>query len=154
MKVILSLITVGTLLAWTTAIGGAWGMGPFDNDDALDWVWELEDSDSTAVLESALKDVVGSMFYFSAPECSRAIAAAEVVAALAGKPRPELPDEVASWVRSNKLVADEELINLAKQSVTLVRDSNKSELAELWRDSGSDYDEWHSSLSDLLKRLS
>lgn len=142
------------LLFCSTAIGGTWDMGPFDNDDALDWVWELENSNNTSVLESALKDVTGSLLYISAPECSRAVAAAEVVAALAGKPRTGLPDEVVSWVDSKNVIADEKLIALAKKAVTLVRDSSKSELADLWRESGSNYDEWHAVLSDLLKRLS
>lgn len=154
MKYITSPICFGFLLSCSIAMGGAWDMGPFDNDDALDWVWELDDSDSTSILESALKDVTRSMLYISAPECSRAVAAAEVVAALAGNPRAELPDEVASWVRSKNLVADEDLIALARKAVALVRDSSKSELADLWRDSGSNYHDWHASLSDLLKRLS
>lgn len=128
-------------------------MGPFDNDDALDWMWELEESNSTAILESALKDVTSSLIYISAPECSRAIAAAEVVAALAGNSRADLPTEVVAWIRANNLVTNAELIALATKAVTLVRDSSKSELAELWRDSGSYYDEWHADLSGLLKRL-
>jgi len=153
MKHITFPICFGLLLSCSIAMAGAWDIGPFDNDDALDWVSELENSGGTSILESALKDVTRSMLYISAPECSRAVAAAEVVAALAGKPRAELPDEVTSWVRSNNRVADKDLIVLARKAVALVRDSSKSELADLWRDSGSDYDDWHASLSDLLKRL-
>lgn len=29
---------------------GAWGHGPFDNDDAGDWVWELEESEDFSVV--------------------------------------------------------------------------------------------------------
>jgi len=154
MKYITSLICFGFLLSCSIAMAGAWDMGPFDNDDALDFVSELEDSDSTSILERAFKDVTRSVLYISAPECSRAVAAAEVVAAWAGNPRAEIPDEVASWVRSKNRVADEELIALARKAVAVVRDSSKSELADLWRDSGSNYDVWHASLTDLLTRLS
>lgn len=144
----------GLLLFSVVAYGGAWGMGPFDNDDALDWVWELEASSDVSILEDALEDVTSSLIYISAPECSRAVAAAEVVAALIGKQREDLPDEVGSWVSENDIEANKELVELAKKAVTLVRDSSKSELAELWLDSGVNHDDWHAGISDLIKRLS
>ena len=144
----------GILLLSVVAYGGAWGMGAFDNDDALDWLLELESSSGVSVLEDALEDVTGSWIYIGAPECSRAVAAAEVVAAMVGKRKSELPDEVKSWIGANDIDVENELVRLANKAVTLIRDSSKSELAELWRDSGAAYDEWHAEMSDLIKRLS
>lgn len=153
MRLVSLLVAFASLLPRSDAFAGAWGMGPFDNDDALDWVWELEKAASTDMLEDALEEVTGSFFYISAPECSRAVAAAEVVAALLGRPGRELPDEVKTWISDSSLRADEDLVALAREAVTLVRDSDKSELADLWRDAGNNYDEWHAGISDLIRRL-
>lgn len=70
---------------------GAWGSGSFDNDDALDWVNDLEGSKGTAVIEFALQAVLDESDYLEAPECSAALCAAEVVAALKGAPGQGLP---------------------------------------------------------------
>lgn len=149
-----SLLVAGAwVLAACSAFGGAWGTGAFDNDDAQDWVWELEASSTTSVIEDALGDVTGAFFYISAAEGARAIAAAEIVAALDGKPHPELPDEVKYWVEESGATASEQLIELATKAVTLVRDSRKSELSDLWLDSGGSYREWHAAVTDLLNRL-
>ena len=148
------LVALCFVLSCTVAYGGAWGTGAFDNDDALDWVWELESSSGVSVLEAALEDVTSSFFYISAPECSRAIAAAEIVAALIGNPGPDLPENVKSWVANNDVQIDAKTLELARTAVTLVRDSSKSELAALWRDSGANHDDWLASMSDLIERLS
>ena len=59
---------------------GAWGHGPFDNDDAGDWVFELEDSGVSA-LRSALQLDGG---YVEAPEAAAGVAAAAVVGVARG----------------------------------------------------------------------
>jgi hypothetical protein len=70
---------------------GAWGFGSFDNDDAADWIFELEESSGVTALVSAFKAIKPDR-YLEAPECSVALAAAEVVAALRGRPLPTLKD--------------------------------------------------------------
>ena len=61
---------------------GAWGCGSFENDDAVDWVYEFESS-GVAAVASALEHVssIAEDEYLEAPEASAAIAAAEIVAA-------------------------------------------------------------------------
>jgi hypothetical protein len=85
-----------------------------------------------------------------APDCSRALAAAEVVAALNGNPGKDLPDEVTAWVSSNKLSIDSELAVNAKKSVIQIKQS--SELKELWGES-EDLAEWENTINDLILRL-
>ena len=36
---------------------GAWDFGPFDNDDAGDWLYDLEKSSDTSVIAEALRKV-------------------------------------------------------------------------------------------------
>jgi len=58
---------------------GAWGHGNFVNDDALDSVIDLEKSTDTSLVVKALDDVIERAGdYPEAPECSVALAAAEV----------------------------------------------------------------------------
>ena len=132
---------------------GAWDIGPFDNDDALDWVYELESSSNLSAVQAALAAVANEDSYIQAPTGSNAIAAAEVVAALLGKPHPRLPPEVASWVDGRNLSDSSELVALAKQVIARVQHPTKSELAQLYSESEEFFEAWKSTLSDLEQRL-
>ena len=141
------------LLLATNINAGAWDVGPFENDDALDWVWELESSSDLSAIEAALRAGANNDSYIEAPTGSAAIAAAEVVAALLGKPHPQLPDEVKSWVSKNSMLKGDKLVGLATEVIESVQDPANSELAQLWSESGEFFGEWESSLSDLQQRL-
>src|SRR5258706_1655777 len=75
---------------------GAWDVGSFDNDDAEDWAAEFEESPSMSSVIESLERAIASR-YVEAPEGAIAIAAAEVVAAVAGSPSPTLPEGIAAW---------------------------------------------------------
>jgi hypothetical protein len=64
---------------------GAWDIGPFDNDDAADWLYVLEESSDVSTIAAALGVItdIGDG-YLEAPDCSNALAAVEIVAALRG----------------------------------------------------------------------
>lgn len=141
------------LVLHQNSFAGAWDVGPFDNDEALDWVWELEASTDLSVVRAALNAVASEGSYIEGPTGSTAIAAAEVVAALLGKPRPQLPLEVKEWASHRSLSPDSELIELARKVIADVQDLEKSELAQLWSDTGEHYATWKSGLSGLLERL-
>jgi hypothetical protein len=128
---------------------GAWGASPFENDNASDWVWELADAKGTSVLSDALEAVASEDEIFEG--CEEAIAAAEVVAALRGKPLEELPEEVNAFVKEHG--KEPPPAKLVKQAITAVERIGKaSDLKERWDESG-DAKEWQSTLKDLLKRL-
>ena len=76
---------------------GAWGSGPFDNDDAADWLAELEDRGIEAI--AAAFDAIPSDVaqYVEIPECSAAVAAAEVLAIMRGNESGRIPSEVENW---------------------------------------------------------
>ncbi len=129
---------------------GAWGFGPFDNDDAADWVYELEGSDSDDVLQRALAATSGSG-YLDSQEGTTAVAAAEVVAASLGQPAPDLPDGVRAWVATNGGAVRPELAAAARSAIGRVR-GEESELRELWAES-DDGAAWEARLRDLESRL-
>ncbi|HSL09227.1 MAG TPA: DUF4259 domain-containing protein [Pseudonocardiaceae bacterium] len=59
-------------------------MGPFDNDTACDWGYELDEaphSERPAVLRRALTAAAGNIGYLDVAEASAAVAAAAIVAA-------------------------------------------------------------------------
>ena len=128
---------------------GAWGTGAFENDDASDWVYELEDGGIDAI-ESALDDAVRSSD-LSAPTDVNAIAAAEVVAAAIGRPVPGLREDIAVLVAG---VAPNVTAEHAARARTAVeRVLNASELAELWAETDDD-EAWRRLVEDLIRRLS
>ncbi len=128
---------------------GAWGTGNFENDDAMDWVAELETSPDTQLLSSAFNAVTSGGIPDSPVACV-ALAAAEVVAALRGKPDADLPEEVQNWV-TGKPEASTGLAESASTAVSRILES--SELRQLWEET-DDFEEWCKVLTDLKVRLS
>lgn len=129
---------------------GAWAAGSFDNDDAGDWVWELPDAEDISVLEEAFSRVIECDGYLEAPDCSVAIAAAEVVAALRQRPGNELPEQIGAFVSRIASPPSPALVALALRALERVK--RKSELQELWDESDSRA-EWHQAVTELEGRL-
>lgn len=129
---------------------GAWGPGAFENDDALDWVHELEATDDLASVREALVAVVDSTNYLDASICAVAIAAAEVVAALRKRPLDDLPEEAVVAVAGRRGQFPGDLSRLAIQAVDVIM--GDSELKDLWSES-EDAEAWEAGVLDLRIRL-
>jgi hypothetical protein len=111
---------------------GAWGTGSFENDDALDWVAELEESRGLKHVKAALRDVVDvGDGYLEADVASRGVAAAEVVAGLNDAPGDDLPEEVENWIEEQR-GRGVDLSALALEVLTRLR--TKCELYDLWQE--------------------
>ncbi|HSE09868.1 MAG TPA: DUF4259 domain-containing protein [Nocardioidaceae bacterium] len=119
---------------------GTWGNGPFDNDDASDWVYKLEDSGVSA-LRSALAVEDG---YLKAPQAAEAVAAATVVGLASDLP-VESTEEVSEWLGGAD--ADEVRSFAGGAVVALERVLEDSELAELYDESGDE--EWRQQVRAL-----
>ncbi len=146
-------IPILSLFLASAAFAGAWGTGPFENDGALDWAWELEASIGPAVIVAALDSAADAKSYIEAPSGSYAIAAAEVLAALVGKPSEALPPEVTAWTKNQSFKPSPDLLRNSRLAIANVMDANRSELAQLWSESGDLNQEWRSHLTDLSGRL-
>ena len=135
---------------------GAWGADSFANDDAMDWLTELEEARDLNVIRDALAAVDNEAGYIEAPTCSIAICAAEVLAAMRGRPCAKMPEEVALWIAAHSTMPDVELTALASRVVNTIRsDNDRSELLQLWSEAATDdRDAWASATSDLQTRLS
>jgi hypothetical protein len=111
--------------------------GPFENDDALDFLDELEEAepaDRPGKVLRALRRVVGTDDYIDAPVMAEAVAAAAVVAA------SEDPEAVVGerylpvWLDSDPLEVDEELEDLAAQALHRALRPDENEWWELWEE--------------------
>ena len=131
---------------------GSWGNGSFQNDDALDWIWLL-DSDETGTVPRDTLRVVTEMpddEQLPAPDCERALAAAEIVAAARDHAAPDLPPEIPAWLEHHRDRVTPELQELALQAVARIR--THSELRELWRE-GPGFHAWFGMIAVFESRL-
>jgi hypothetical protein len=132
---------------------GSWGLGPFENDTACDWGYDLEKSTDLSVIERALDSVVEARDYLEAPAAEEALAAAEVVARLQGNwgPRTSYTETVDAWVKKTDSQITSELASKAVAAINRVL-TPPSELLELWQDT-DDFDTWKKLLGELAKRV-
>jgi hypothetical protein len=127
---------------------GAWGSGPFENDDAADWAWELEEAHDHGVLRRALEVATSTRGYFELPDGAAAVAAAAVIASALDGDRAGMSDEVNAYIdRVGR--PDAELVELARRALDHVAEDG--ELAELWDE--ADDPEWRDGLASLQGRL-
>ena len=129
---------------------GAWGVGTFENDDASDWVYQLEEASDLTLVRETLGPAADPSGYLESPTCCEALAAAEVVAALAGKPAPDIPEEVRAWVVEHRTTVSPDLRALALRAIDQI--AADSELKELWEES-EESAAWADRLQELRGRL-
>ena len=127
---------------------GAWGTAAFDNDDASDWFYELEDG-GLPTLEATFDEALDADD-LAGPTDVSAIAAAEVVAAALGRPAPGLRDDVAAVAAGLAGKVTPDLAERARAAVERVLAS--SEVAELWAET-DDAEEWRRGVEDIIGRL-
>tara|TARA_B100001989_G_C24547027_1_gene471602 strand:- start:57 stop:455 length:399 start_codon:yes stop_codon:yes gene_type:complete len=128
---------------------GAWGYKTFDNDDASDWLYDLEETSDLSLIEETVKQGQGD--YIEAYDGCNILAAAEIIAALKGQASNDLPEEAEAWIDQNKNL---DIKNIEKQVFEAVDRvlSDNSELKELWQDS-DDYEAWLEDVNKLKERL-
>ncbi|BBM02477.1 DUF4259 domain-containing protein [Microbulbifer sp. GL-2] len=136
---------------------GAWSEENFGNDDAGDWIYELERSKGTDTLLLPIKTIILNDEYLESPDCSEALAAAEVVAAGLTGDSSSIPKEALDWLNKKpglfgkKPQIETEHGSMARQCVQKIIDN--SELKELWAET-EDFAKWLSIQRNLIEKLS
>jgi hypothetical protein len=154
MNIRFAIAFIGLFLGGQIAIGGTWDVGePFNNNDAAYWTWDLESSTDLSVVEAALQAVIESAPNVELPTASIGVAAAEVIAALRGNPRPDLPENVVGWIKTQSQEPGDDLVALALRATVLVQDDEKSELARQWTQRENQFEIWKENLANLEQRL-
>ena len=128
---------------------GAWGIAAFDNDDASDWVYDLERR-GLAAIDAALGDAEAATD-LATPTDIHAIAAGEVVAAARGRPVDGLREDIQQLAIF--VGPDVTPDHAVRAQAAALRVLAGSEVAELWDESGEGA-AWRRSVDDLVRRLS
>ena len=131
---------------------GAWGMGTFENDDAMDWIADFCASPADEELRATLRSAADAEGYLEAPDCSNALAAAEVVAALKGAPTLNaiVVEDYLPVIARSGIPVTSELTTLALRAIDRV--ASDSELKELW-DEVEDAPAWRAEVAALRERV-
>jgi hypothetical protein len=127
-----------------------WAPGPFDNDDALDFIDDLAEAPEWRTVVQALDHVTKAAGYLEAPEGSIAVAAAAIVAAAVGDVTI-LPDNHRE-LKAALGAPPEGAVALARSALARVV-APASELDELWQE-GDDHDAWLTQIAVLQSTLS
>ena len=140
---------IGLILFPFQATAGAWGVGAFENDTALDWVSEVSVSDNSLVLIKSAIDAPSRGSYIDAEICSNAIAASEIVAIVFNAPSGEYSEAILILAKSLKPQLNKEAVARAEKAVVICSSEPGSELKQLWNESK----EWSAYVSGLRLRL-
>ena len=130
---------------------GAWGIGAFENDDAADWAWELEEGLDLGPVRQALAATMDTDGCLERPEGACAVAAAAVVAASFDGDIKGFPEEVGEWIDDHPDSATRGDARLALDALERVM-SEESELRELWEET-PDATKWATEIEKLRHRL-
>ena len=140
-----------------------WGAGSFENDVASEWAADLADGGDVEMVREALTTAARCPAdeELEAEEGSAALAAAEVVAAAAGRPLRSVAmgssgPHALAWAAVHPGAGDAELVELAQDAVERVS-GEASELAASWAaeaGAGDGSREWFGEVEDLRARLS
>lgn len=134
---------------------GAWGTLNFENDTALDLVYEIEEEGANRIkiaIEAVNSREEDS--FLDSDLCSEALAAIEYIAAAKDKVSEDFPEDAEEWLTpANKesLLAIRNLISNSKQAIDRIK--HNSELKDLWEET-EDFEEWNKVLDGLVTRIS
>jgi hypothetical protein len=132
---------------------GAWGIGVWENDNALDWAYELEDCNDLSVISRSIELILDSEEIDSI-EADEALAAIDVLARLKHQDFDSdgYDEEISEWIKTHKdLQIPDSLWQQAKQALDKIV-SEDSELYELWQESDS-FEAWKKEMDILRGRM-
>ncbi len=128
---------------------GTWGLAAFENDDAGDFLGEVEDAGSWAPAIKAMIAVVLTLGYLEAPESQRGVAAATLVAVARSRSAASVGEGEAAVL---DLLPSPPPFSAWLAKRTIHRVLNRSELQELWAE-GSELEDWRTETRKALKVL-
>lgn len=132
---------------------GAWDYGFFDNDTALDWVSELEDSDNPkAFFKRAFSNALKSTYLDQDDAHAVTVSASYIDYILNGTNYGEDNEIFVDFVNLHPKLKVDDLRGEAIKALQRVIGDN-SELNELWSENKEDYQHWKSTIEELIGRL-
>lgn len=132
---------------------GAWGMGVFDDDSALDFLGELaEAKDPLSLMNHSFESASASKYLEYDSAQSVLVSAAAIDALLNGTQHTADVEELDAWLQRNRNL---NVSSLKVPAVAAIRRvlSEGSELHELWSENAKDYPTWRGGIEALAARL-
>lgn len=126
-----------------------WGYYNFDNDTAADFAGSFRDHPTKTLLSETLTSAAAAQ-PVAAEEARKALAAAEIVAAIQGKPSQDFPADLILVIAKQNAEHGHELRQLAISAVQQVL--QHSELPQMLTDQ-DDHRRWNKLQQELLHRL-
>lgn len=131
---------------------GTWGPGVFENDETMDFVWEVEEGGIEA-LRDAFDQVIDAAGRPESWAESTAVAAAAIVAAAYDGRTDLLPEDALPVLGAlTPEIQQSGLLDRARRAVHGIL-TGDSELLELWRESGES-NAAIAAIADVQSRLS
>ncbi len=151
-RVVLLIAFCAVLLHSHPASAGRWAADTLSNDDASDLLNQIVTNGGLEAIRSALNAALISASPVNDEKASRALAAAEMVAAMMGDPSRHLPAPCKEWARLHSMDANRYLVQSAVGAVDrIVKDS---ETQELMQEGGrNNLQEWQVNVANLQARL-
>jgi hypothetical protein len=135
---------------------GAWGHGHFENDAALDFMADIEESNNPKDLLNEAFDTADADYLETDVGTSAIVAAAYVDRQINGtrftSSEHDEPLEVDTFPDRHPDQNFSDLKEKAVQALINVLDEN-SELNELWEENEEDYPAWRESIEQMIQRL-
>jgi hypothetical protein len=132
---------------------GAWGIGVFDDDSALDFLGELtEAKDPLSLMNHSFASAAASKYLEYDSAHSVLVSAAAIDALLNGTQHRDDLEDLDSWLQRNRNLNVASLKPLAVAGIRRVL-SEGSELQELWSENAKDYPTWRAGLESIAARL-
>jgi hypothetical protein len=136
-------------------IMGTWGIKPFENDTALDFLAEFEENKTFSFLRRAV-EVVITDDYLESGLVIEAIAALEIIAAIKGNATDDFPDmetltlDELEEKYSSKI--SNYLMDLCEDAIGIITRSEDNEMVDLLEEADA-LEEWIEVIEDLNERL-
>ncbi|MET3879399.1 DUF4259 domain-containing protein [Chitinophaga sp. OAE865] len=129
---------------------GAWGTRNFENDGSQDWIFDLIDNKDGGLVSDTLARIINNIETLEVSDCEEALAAAELVAALVGRPSEDFPEDPLDQLDVLNLIGTRALRNQAIAAVNKIVAA--SEMKNYWEEAGHG-EEWAGVQAGLIKRL-
>ncbi|WP_276366047.1 DUF4259 domain-containing protein [Chryseolinea sp. H1M3-3] len=136
---------------------GAWGYGHFEDDSALDFMADIEESSHPKnVIKKAFEQAIAADYIESDEGNAVVVAAAYVDGQINGTKFSEegqsVPLSIDTFVDRHR---DIDLSDLRKNAVLALNKvlGENSELKELWAENDEDFPRWTQGIQLLIKRL-
>ncbi len=132
---------------------GAWDYGFFDNDAAMDWVEELEDSDNPkAFFKRAFAAALKPGYLDQDDAHAVTVSAVYIDFVLNGTHYGEDHETLLNFAIAHPKIKVDDLRGEAVKALQKVLGPD-SELNSLWAENKEDYPTWKATIEDLIARL-